>query len=73
MMLYLTMCIFAPVLGTITVCLVSYYVVKYLQNRAKQVPLRDSKVHSWKPIKLSSRVSEYNNQFADSFNTEHNN
>ncbi|XP_065173705.1 diacylglycerol kinase epsilon isoform X2 [Atheta coriaria] len=55
MMLYLTMCIFAPVLGTITVCLVSYYVVKYLQNRAKQVPLRDSKVHSWKPIKLSSR------------------
>lgn len=48
--------IFIPVLSTLFMCVVSFYLFKWLGGDMS-VTLRDvSKNHSWKPIKLSSKV-----------------
>lgn len=47
--------IFIPVLSTLFMCVISYYLFKWLGGDAT-VTLRDAtKNHSWKPIKLSSK------------------
>lgn len=50
-----------PVVGTIFFCVISYYLMKWLNNDVN-VPVRDAtKNHNWKPIKITAKVSKHTN------------
>lgn len=45
-----------PIFGTVLICMVSYYIFKWLSGDI-DVPVRDSsKTHNWKAIKLTAKV-----------------
>lgn len=51
-----------PVFGTVLICVVSYYIFKWLSSDV-DVPVRDSsKTHNWKAIKLAAKVVRYFSQ-----------
>lgn len=48
--------LYIPIFGTAVICVVSYYIFKWL-NSDVDVPVRDStKNHNWKAIRLDAKV-----------------
>lgn len=51
-----------PAVGTLIICVISYYLMKWLSNDVA-VPVPDStKNHHWKPIKITAKVLSLTNQ-----------
>lgn len=46
-----------PAVGTLIVCVVTYYLIKWLSNDAVVAVPYSVKNHNWKPIKISAKVS----------------
>lgn len=46
-----------PIFGTLAICVISFYILKWFNNEMN-VPIRDStKTHNWKAIKFTAKVS----------------
>lgn len=45
-----------PAVGTLIVCVISYYLIKWVSNDVVVPVPSSSKHHNWKPIKITAKV-----------------